>query len=236
MPTTQLRIRETVDASLARIRCHPFITDAHRGKLSREQATRWIMCAGRESRSFPLILERMIKFAKSETVLAALQRNLDDEYGHGNPQDVHFHHYLHLLDALGINRSRFDEYCEGSGINLAVNLAFNVAEAKNEGVALGYMLVNEGMTQITYSAVRAALSVFYGQLNLPFFEIHISVDERHIEELYTVVDQMPHVIDDILFGIGVGERGMAVLLDEAYGLFDYARRIPSFEPVVNIAA
>src|SRR5690606_18047377 len=49
-----------VEQALARIRTHRFIADAHNGRLSQDQATRWVMCAGRESRSFPQILKGMI--------------------------------------------------------------------------------------------------------------------------------------------------------------------------------
>src|SRR5689334_1909872 len=77
-------IRQAVEGSLARIRAHPFIQDANRGLLTREQAVRWIMCAGRESRTFPLILERMIAHSENAAIRAALKRNLDDEHGHGD--------------------------------------------------------------------------------------------------------------------------------------------------------
>jgi pyrroloquinoline quinone (PQQ) biosynthesis protein C len=230
-------IRAAVEASLSSIKTHPFIRDANTGCLDKTQAIRWIMCAGRESRSFPLILEGMIASAKNPTVRAALQRNLDDEYGHGRPQDVHFHHYLHLLDALEINRADFDRYAENAGIRLALTMAYNVAAGRNEAVALGYMLVNEGMTQITYSAVQNAPASYYGSLSIPFFEIHVTVDEQHLEELYDVVETLDkNQLADVIFGIQVGERGMAVLLDEAYGMYDFVTETPSFDPVTSIAA
>jgi pyrroloquinoline quinone (PQQ) biosynthesis protein C len=232
-----LTLRRATDASLQRIKEHPFILKANDGKLTKAQATRWIMCAGRESRSFPLILEGMIATARSAPVREALQRNLDDEYGHGNPQDVHFHHYLHLLDALGIERHEFDDYEERQGVKLALWLAYNVAASRSESLSLGYMLVNEGMTQITYSAVRNALAQFYGPLSIPFFEIHISVDEQHLEELFRVADTLPREDrGDALFGVQIGERGMAVLLDEALGVYDHVNRTPEFGPVTSIAA
>jgi pyrroloquinoline quinone (PQQ) biosynthesis protein C len=231
------QIKRAVDDSLARVRKHPFIEDANADRLQKIQAIRWIMCAGRESRSFPLILEGMIATVTKPAVRAALQRNLDDEYGHGNPQDVHFHHYLHLLDALGIDRADFDQYAESAGIRLALSLAYNIAAGRNEAVALGYMLVNEGMTQITYEAVQNAIAVHYGPLSIPFFEIYTTVDERHLDELFEVVEILDEEqLGDVLFGIQIGERGMAVLLDEAYGMYDHVTKFPTFAPVTSIAA
>jgi Iron-containing redox enzyme len=99
------------------------------------------------------------------------------------------------------------------------------------------MLVNEGMTQTTYGAVRNALTRHYGPLSVPFFEIHTTVDEHHLEELYEVVETLDkEQLNDVLFGIQIGERGMAVLLDEAYGVYDHVTQFPSFTPVTSIAA
>jgi len=54
-----------------------------------------------------------------------------------------------------------------------------------------------------------------------FFDMHISVDEHHVAELYRAVEELSlSAMDDVLFGVMVGERGMAVLLDEVIGLYD----------------
>ena len=227
---TRAAIKVEADASLNRIRQHPFITTAMAGKLSKAQSVRWIKCAGRESRSFPYILENMISFTTNEAVKQILQENLDDEYGNGNPEHAHFKHYLHLLDNLSIPRSEFFEYNEGPGIRLALSLAYNISKAKNSGLALGYMLVNEGMTPITYEAARSALLPFYPTLKTTFFDMHITVDIHHVEELYRAIEHTSEdQLDDIRFEILAGERGMAVLLDEAYGLFDHCPQIPIYQ-------
>jgi CelD/BcsL family acetyltransferase involved in cellulose biosynthesis len=47
------------------------------------------------------------------------------------------------------------------------------------------------------------------------------VDEHHVRELYRAVATLDEsAMDDLLFGVALGERGMAVLLDEALGVFD----------------
>lgn len=98
-------VREVNAASLARIKQHPFIKLAHEKKLTQAQAERWIMCAGRESRTFPGILENIVARSTNDAVKTILQENLDDEYGNGNPEQAHFKHYLHLLDKMAIARS-----------------------------------------------------------------------------------------------------------------------------------
>lgn len=221
----------SVTESLHRIRQHPFIVEANAHRLSREQAERWIKCAGRESRSFPQILENLVTRCSNDQVKAILRDNLDDEYGNGNPDQAHFMHYLHLLDALEIPRSEFFEYEERAGISLALSLAFNVSMQPSEALAIGYMLVNEGMTQITYSAARNALQPYYPAFDTPFFALHVEVDEKHCEDLYRAVEELSSPDrDSLLFGILVGERGMAVLLDEAYGLFDHCSPTLTDEP------
>jgi pyrroloquinoline quinone (PQQ) biosynthesis protein C len=233
------------DESLNRIRQHPFIVQAHARKLTKSQSERWILCAGRESHSFPKILENMVARCTNERVTEILRENLNDEYGNGNTEHAHFKHYLHLLDNLGIARVTFDNYREQAGIKLALSLAYNISTQPSEGVAIGYMLVNEGMTPITYEAARSTLTHYYPKLRTTFFDLHIEVDEHHVEELYKAVEAMPESsMEDLLFGISIGERGMAVLLDEALGMFDYYEcdshakacnggcRQPSPEPVM----
>ena len=117
---------EKVNGSLDRIRQHPFIVEANAQRLTREQAERWIMCAGRESRSFPHILENMKARCSNEKLRKILLSNLNDEYGNGDPEDAHFKHYLHLLDKLNLPREGFYQYKERAGIKLALSLAYNV--------------------------------------------------------------------------------------------------------------
>lgn len=212
-----------VAEGLERIRNHPFITSANSRLLSREQALRWIKCAGRESRSFPQIIERMIKRTSNERIRKILQENLNDEYGNGNPEEAHFNHYLQLLDSLGIPRDNFYNYPEKAGIQLALSLAYNVASQPNNAIALGYTLVNEEMTQITYSAIKNGLSPHYPALKTRFFDLHVDVDAEHVEGLFEAVDELDsNQKEAVLFGIAIGERGMAVLLDEALGIFEHS--------------
>ena len=214
-------IEHAVNDSLDRIRRHPFIRLAHTKRLKKEQAYRWIFCAGRESRTFPAILENMVARCEDSNVRAILDDNLQDEHGRGNPDDAHFQHYLHLLDSLGIGRERFMTYRERAGIQLALRLAENISVQSNQNIALGYMFVNEGMTPVTYEAARAILTYYHPALTTTFFDLHISVDEKHVEDLYRALESIPATAtDDILFGVSIGERGMAVLLDEALGAFD----------------
>jgi pyrroloquinoline quinone (PQQ) biosynthesis protein C len=210
-----------VNEALERVRKHPFILDAHRGHLSKAQATRWIYCAGRESRTFPKILEHLLAWSTNNTIRDILQENLDDELGNGNPEQAHFKHYTHLLSNLHLPLEGFDNYRERAGITLALHLAFNVATSNAEEISIGYMLVNEAMTPVTYEAARSALSSYYPSLQTNFFDLHIEVDEHHVAALYDAVDALESPNDEMLhFGISLGERGMEVLLDEAYGVFD----------------
>ena len=210
-----------VEPALHRIRNHPFVKRAHAGLLTKEEGLRWIKCAGRESRTFPKILERMLEHCFEPAVRQILQSNLEDECGNGNPDRAHYKHYLDLLDRVGVGRERFEEYPEKAGIRLAVELALSISAKPNLAQALGYMLVNEGMTPITYEAVRAALLPYFPDLKTKFFDMHIAVDEKHVEDLYHAVNELPAAaLDDVCFGVMVGERGMAVLLDEVIGLYD----------------
>lgn len=223
--TLEKTVSKAYEASLARIRAHPFILGANDGLLSRDQSVRWIFCAGRESRSFPCILEQMICKCTDERVKKILQSNLDDEFGNGDPEHAHFKHYLDLLNRLAIPESEFEGYDEKAGIGLALALAYNIASAGRMPVALGYMLVNEGMTPITYMAAKQALTRHFPGLKTTFFDLHISIDELHVGELIRALGTMrSDDLDDVLFGIELGERGMAALLDEAFGMFDHADR------------
>jgi len=222
-------VEQAVANSLNRIHGHPFIRDAKVGKLSEEQAKRWIMCAGRESRSFPDVLKNLISWSGHEKIKSILLQNLSDEEGNGVLEHAHFMHYLQLLDKLGISRDEFYAYTERAGIRLALSLAYNISTLRREAPAIGYMLVNESMTSITYSAAKLAITRYYPELQTDFFDIHVDVDERHVDELYEAVSELvPCQTQDLLFGVEIGERGMAVLLDEAYGIFEHHETIPTY--------
>lgn len=217
------RVEAANEESLSRIRDHRFVRMAHERALSREQVLRWILCAGRESETFPDILVRMLeRISEPALVVDVLEENLKDEYGDGDPDEAHFQHYMHLLGAVGLTEAEFRGYTEKAGVRLALDLAANVSTQPVPEVAIGYMLVNEGMTPITYGAVDVAIHEYYPDLDNKFFQLHVEVDEHHVRELYRAVAALGEsAVDDVLFGIALGERGMAVLLDEALGLFDH---------------
>ncbi len=217
-------LRSATEASLNRIREHLFIRKAHGQQLTREQVLRWIKCGGRESRTFPNILVNMIKRIDNPLVVQILQENLDDEFGNGNPDEAHFQHYLHLLHDVGLSDEEFESYEERAGIRLALDLAESVSKQPVPEIAIGYMLVNEGMTPITYDAVDVSIHQYFPSLETMFFKLHVEVDEHHVNELYRAIAALDNSsLEDVLFGVSLGERGMGVLLDEALGVFDHVR-------------
>ncbi len=220
-PDSFIKEIESYNASaLDRIKRHPFILAAHSNMLTAEQVYRWIYCAGRESRSFPTILENMLGHELNPNVRRILEENLYDEYGSGDPEQAHFLHYLHLLSKIGLGQDDFDGYDERAGINLALELADWVSTQPDVGVAIGYMLVNEGMTSITYGAVDVALHSYHPSVTTKFFELHVEVDAEHLAQLYEAASHLGQLAESsIKRGIDLGERGMAVLLDEALGTF-----------------
>jgi len=216
-------IKSEVDGAVARLRLHPFVAQAGKLRLSAAQGRRWIFCAGLESRSFPEILAGLIKWTENRKLTAVLEENLADELGRGNSIEAHFAHYLQLLDKLNIDRSEFEEYRKGVGVSFALSIAYNIASSRNEALALGYMLVNEAMTPVTYAAANSVLTQYYPTLQTDFFTLHIMVDQQHVEALYSIVDVFPESArEDLVFGVRLGVRGMEALLDEAYGVFDNA--------------
>ena len=218
--------RKLVDESLTRIRNHPFITKAIDGRLTRDQIKRWVFLAGRESRIFPSVVKNMLALCSSgdKEIAGILSRNLSDELGNGNPEEAHFQHYLGLLTEMGISFDEFSSYDEKAGIKLALSLAFSVSTQMHLATAIGYLLVNEGMTPITYSAVGEALCREYSFSEIPFLAAHVDIDERHVAGLFRAVDQLEErQFDQLFYGIGLGERGMLLLLDEAYGIFESKR-------------
>ncbi len=214
------RIVSYNNIALERIRNHPFVVEAHRAALELETVHRWIFCAGRESRSFPTILENMLKLDLQPAVRTVLEKNLNDEYGNGNPEQAHYRHYIHLLSKIGLSETEFDAYSERAGIKLALDMADWVSNQQDVGIAIGYMLVNEGMTPITYGAVDAAIQPHHPNLRTQFFSLHVQVDAEHLEQLYDAVQfLLPDGEESVKQGIELGERGMAALLDEAHGVF-----------------
>lgn len=220
------RANAHVAHSLNRLRQHPFLKLAQNRELSKEQITRWLMCAGRESRIFPNVVRNMMLrcLADHEEIRAILAQNLNDELGNGNPEEAHFRHYEKLLESMEISKDQFLNYEEGAGINLALSLATNVSYKQPLPVAIGYLLVNEGMTPVTYAAVGKSLAHQYQYSKIPFLEVHVAIDARHVAALLRAVDQLTDVdMERLEYGIALGERGMSILLDEAYGIFEYCQ-------------
>jgi pyrroloquinoline quinone (PQQ) biosynthesis protein C len=221
-------IEHHLTARLEHFSQHPFIVDANASQLSRDQVHRWIMCAGRESKSFVSILQNLTSWCQRSKINQILLANLNDELGDGNPEEAHYKHYLRLLDDVGIPRSEFVSYRENNGIKLALRLAYSISLAKREAWALGYMLINEAMTPITYGAAKAALTKYHPSLKTDFFDLHIETDAIHLKNLFEAVAELATSDEkDVLYGLDAGERGMAVLLDEAYGIFDYSGELES---------
>ena len=223
------KIKQKVEIGLEKIKNHPFILKANQLDLTQEQVYNWIMCAGRESRTFPEILKNMISWVENKKITDILNENLNDELGDGNYEHIHFVHYLHLIQKIGLKKEDFLSYEQKAGIDFAVSLAYNISNTKNIGLVIGYMLINEAITPLTYSAVKQAIKPYHPKLNTDFFDVHIEVDEIHVEQLYKAIEELKNTdLNDIEFGIDIGERGMSVLLDEALGVFDFIETIPKF--------
>ena len=228
-------IEKRLGEGLERIRRHPFIIEACSQSLTKAQGQRWIMCAGRESASFAAILKNMVEWHTNPKISEILLANLADELGKGEPEEAHYMHYLQLLDALNIPRADFYAYAERAGIQLALSLAYNISLSRRESCALGYLLINEAMTPITYEAAKSTITHYYPKLETNFFDLHIIIDDIHVKKLYEAIDELPAASEDeLLFGMDIGERGMAVLLDEAYGAFDYCLDIPKIDPQLKL--
>ena len=212
-----------IDAFLEALRKHPFIRGAMSGQLTRDQSVRWVMCAGRESRSFPTILTKLLQWTADPRIREILQENLDDELGNGNHDDAHFVHYLSLLDSLGIDRGRFDDYAESAGIQFALSLAFNLADSQRAAWAIGYMLLNEAMTPVTYDGPHAThsqnTSQAYKRTSLTCTSAlmpSMSKPSTRPCGFFPTTLQRICSLDSRL-----AKRGMEVLLDEAYGVLDF---------------
>ena len=213
-------IKRSIECSLGRIAKHPFISDAHKKRLSKTQVYTWIMCAGRESQSFPNILEHVTDCCTNSTIRQILTKNLEDENGNGNPSEAHYTHYLNLLDEIGIPHSEFASYKEGAGLTYALRVANHVMIGENESRALGYLLVNEAMTPRIYKAIKTTVLYHHPDLQTHFFDLHVESDRKHVRALYAGIQASSTIqTRDLLFGIEIGERSMASLLDEAYGVF-----------------
>ena len=223
-----LMIREANEQSLERLRHHTFVRLAHGRELSKEQAHRWIMAASYDSRAFRDQLQagvaRLVKQPEYKLVYRILKENLDDENGRQadgtiNPEEAHWRHYIHLVQQIGYTEDELLNYEGSLGVQYAIQLAHNVP-SWNVASWVGYMLVNEGATPITYDAEDVALRVYHPELETKFFRLHVEVDQHHVAELYKAVALLSNsAFYGVLQGILLGELGMAAILDEALGLF-----------------
>lgn len=228
-----MKIENIINKHLNKFKDHPFIQKANNNELAKEQLINWLMCAGRESRTFPEIIKNMIEWTNNQVIKDILIENLNDEYGNGNPNEAHFMHYIQLLEQIELSQNDFLNYDEKAGVKFAVSLAYNISMSKDIGLVLGYMLINEALTPIVYSAIQEAMKKYYPELETNFFDLHIKVDEQHVKELYKAISVLDdNSIESLKFGIELGQRGMLIILDESLGIFNLVDNIPEF--TINI--
>jgi pyrroloquinoline quinone (PQQ) biosynthesis protein C len=216
-------IRTENEAALARLRSHPFIRIAHAKALTRDKAHRMLEAMSCDSRAFLVQLRagvnRLRDLPQYEALLPIMKRNLDDEEGNDNPEEAHWRHYVHLALQLGYTEEALLGYEGNIGVKYAVQLAHSVP-FREVPCWVGYMLLNEGATPVTYGAEEVALRVYYPELKTKFFTMHVEVDEHHVAELYEAVRLLPDsAYYEVLQDIAMGELGMVAILDEAFGLF-----------------
>lgn len=225
---TPSALRGWIDDALDRITRHPLLVQLQAGRAGFPRVARWVYCAGRESRAFPGMLEGMLTWSTDPVLTHVLRANLDDELGNGNPSEAHFQHYQHLLPELGLSVDQFNAYVEGPGITTALRAADYVATCRNEPLALGYMLINEAMTPAIYGAVESGLLSDGIQVRSTFFRLHVASDEQHVAMLLQAcAGPFSRDAESVRDGLLLGERCMAVLLDEANGVFDGTRQATS---------
>jgi pyrroloquinoline quinone (PQQ) biosynthesis protein C len=217
------QIQVAVEESLAVVSAHRFIRDARSGRLSEAQCQRWIMCAGRESRSGPEILQNMLDRASDEPLRRLLVDKLHDERGADR--------YLRLLRDIGTSEIEICDYDDKAGIRFSLDLAHNVSVQPDFALAIGYMYVNEAVAPIVHGAMELAIRHCYPGLTTDFFQTDVEVDAARVGRLSEAVGRMSDGDQDgVLFGVTVGERGTAALLDEALGLFAHWPRGPGANP------
>lgn len=185
------QVRIAIEESLDIISAHRFVREARARRLSREQCQRWILCAGRESKAMP------------------------DALGKPRP-----HRYVHLLRDIGLSEAEISDYDEKAGIRFSLELAYNVSAQPDLAVAIGYRFVNEAVTPIIHGAVELAMRHCYPGLTSDFFKTDVEVGAARIVHLSEAVGRLDNAEQDsVLFGVNLGERSTAALLDEALGLF-----------------
>lgn len=128
--------------------------------------------------------------------------------------------HAQLLRDIGLSEDEMSDYDEQAGIRFSVELAYNVSVLPDPAVAVGYVFVNEAVTPIVHGAMELALRHCYPGLTTDFFKIDVEAGAARIEHLSEAVGRLDDAEQDsVLFGVNLGERGAAALLDEALGLF-----------------
>jgi pyrroloquinoline quinone (PQQ) biosynthesis protein C len=236
MDSRTVALLKTVnDGAFERIGIHPFVELAARTMLTRNEVVRWLFCAGRDSLAFLDLLMNLVaqleRSHESPQILAILQEKLNNEQGGDNPDQIHWRHYLQVLNRIGLDENDFYSYKNGTGVRFAVNLARNIPNWHNLAQAIGYMLANEGLTPLIYGAMATAIQHHFPSLETEFFRPRAEVNERHLAAFYEAAVHLPEGrSSDVRTGILLGERGKGTLLDEASGLLDYP--VSPFDPAL----
>lgn len=194
---------------------HVLVASARDGTLELQRFVSWVLCAGKESRIFPVVLRAAASRA-SGALRGVLRRNLQDELGDGTRGGSHFDHYLQLLDDIGVSREAFDRMPVGNDLATALSLAIELARDADLPRLYGYLLMNEVATAPVYGALESAALRIFPELSSSFFRLHVDGDAAHVADLLSVASTFSGSRETLVGeGIQLGARGIQLVLDAA---------------------
>lgn len=169
---------------------HPFLERIECGDYTIDDLRTWAIQAGRIDQAFAEILSRMLLNPSiSAEHHAPLEENLQDELGHGNPEQEHFTLFQDVLRVIGVSEKEYEDTPMTEGTRGIVEMLLGAADDSSNPLRIASLMANEELICPREFPIflRALEGLTKDRHDLRYFDEHIDADVQHSEDLMRIV-------------------------------------------------
>lgn len=162
---------------------HPYFA-LIRSNPTIERLRQWAMQAGRIDQVFAEILSNMLRNpAIPHSMHPPIRENLDDELGHGDPEQEHFQLFRNVLGAIGVSEEDYEATPMTPGTERIIHTLRSTSTLSDPMPILALMASEELICPREFPIFLEALRRHASPEQLRYFDVHIEADVGHSEDL-----------------------------------------------------
>lgn len=162
---------------------HPYFA-LIRAEPTIERLRQWAIQAGRIDQVFAEILSNMLHNPVIPSSMhPPIRENLDDELGHGDPEQEHFQLFRHVLHAIGVTEEEYGATPMTRGTEQIIQTLRSASVQADPIPILSLMASEELICPREFPIFLEALRNYASPAELRYFDVHIEADVGHSEDL-----------------------------------------------------